>query len=296
MMFNTKNNYIRTSGSGKDWQVTIDPLPTRVSNYFVESCRAAEEIYDLKQGKVHIMYSGGIDSEHTLNVFSHLGMDVTPVIIKLNPGHNDHDTAYAFKFCESKNIQPLVIDIDFDHFVKSGKLFEIQQVIKTSKIARTWFAYAAEQLSGTVIFGDGEPHIIKHPTTDDWYFDLYEYEFTVPNYFQLKGIHGVANGFSCYTPSQMASFLIDPCMKQLASNQIPNEYESSSIKHIVYNRHSNFNLETRPKYYGYENLDSSTLAQEAADEMTKINEAGKMWEGKFYRDYRKITKDIGYDD
>ena len=100
------------------------------------------------------------------------------------------------------------------------------------------------------------------------------------------------NGFN----SQMASFLIDPCMKQLASNQIPNEYESSSIKHIVYNRHSNFNLETRPKYYGYENLDSSTLAQEAADEMTKINEAGKMWEGKFYRDYRKITKDIGYDD
>ena len=101
-MNNTKNNYIRANGTGPSWQLEIDPLPSKFNNFYVESCRAAEEIYDLRQGKVHIMYSGGIDSEHCLSVFLSLGMDVTPVIIRLNPGHNDHDTAYAFKFCQSK--------------------------------------------------------------------------------------------------------------------------------------------------------------------------------------------------
>jgi hypothetical protein len=293
-MNNTKNNYIRTTGNGKTWKLNMDPLPTKVGNYFDESCRAAEEIYDMRQGKVHIMYSGGIDSEHALSTFLHLGMDVVPVIIKLNPGHNDHDTDYAFKFCESKNIQPLVIDIDFNYFVKSGKMFEIQQVIKTSMFARTWFAYAAEQLPGTVIFGDGEPHIIKHPTTDKWYFDMYEYEFTVANYFQIKGIHGTANGFSCYLPEQTASFLIDPEMKQLANNQMLGLTESSTIKPNIYNRHSKYNLEVRPKYYGYEYLQQHDLAHEAKEEFVKIIGTGKQWNGKSFKEYNILTKDIEY--
>jgi hypothetical protein len=292
MMDNTKNNYIRSSGTGPTWKVDIDPLPIKFDNYFIESCRAAEEIYSQKQGKVHVMYSGGIDSEHCLNVFLHLGMDVTPVIIKLNPGHNDHDTAWAFKFCESKNIVPLVIDIDFDHFVKSGKMFEVQQTIKSKMFARTWFAYAAEQLPGTVIFGDGEPHIVKYTLNNKWYLDMYEYEFTVSNYFQSKGIHGTANGFSCYTSEQMASFLVDPRINQLATNQIPHEIDSDASKNMVYNRHSNFNLKTRPKYYGYEYLKESKLAQEAFAEFMKIIETGKQWDGKFFINYHNLIKDI----
>ena len=291
MMNNVKNNYIQTTGSGPLWQLKIDPLPTKFDNYFVESCRAAEELYDLRQGKIHIMYSGGIDSEHCLNTFLHLGMDVVPVIIKLNPGHNDHDTEYAFKFCESKNIKPIVVDIDFDHFVKSGKMFEIQQIIKTCMFARTWFAYVAEQLPGTVIFGDGEPHIFKEDSTNCWLFDMYEYEFTVSNYFKAKGIHGTANGFSCYTPEQMAAFLVDPYMKDLASNKLP-ETKSDSGKHVIYNRHSNFNLEVRPKYYGYEYLRQSILAQEAKEEFIKIINAGQAWNGQCFIDYHELTKDI----
>ena len=171
-------------------------------------------------------------------------------------------------------------------------MFEIQQIIKSSMFARTWFAYVAEQLSGTVIFGDGEPHIVKYQQNNQWYFDLYEYEFTVANYFKLKGIHGTANGFSCYTPEQMSAFLVDPRMKELALNQVLGETQSDSSKHIIYNRHSNFNLEVRPKYYGYEYLRNSELAKEAKDEFIKIMETGKIWNGKYFIDYHKLTKDI----
>ena len=86
----SKNNYIRQSGSGTTFNIEIDPLPTSFDSYFVESCRAAEEIYNLKQGKLHLMYSGGIDSEFMLSVFLHMKMDFVPVIVQLNPNYNTH--------------------------------------------------------------------------------------------------------------------------------------------------------------------------------------------------------------
>jgi hypothetical protein len=46
----TKNNYLRQFGTGTTFNIDIDPLPTEFDNHFIESCRAAEEIYSNKQG------------------------------------------------------------------------------------------------------------------------------------------------------------------------------------------------------------------------------------------------------
>ena len=102
----SKNNYICTTGTGDTFTVTIDPLPIKFDNYYLESCKAAEEIYNLKQGKLYLMYSGGVDSEYALSVFLSLGMDVTPVIVRMSPYYNEHDFKYASNFCDSKNLKP----------------------------------------------------------------------------------------------------------------------------------------------------------------------------------------------
>ena len=112
----SKNNYIRATSSGSTFDIIIDSLPAKFDNYFIESCKAAEEIYNLKQGKLHLLYSGGVDSEYALKVFLHLKMDVVPVIINLNPSYNDFDIAYAIKFCNKNKIDPLIINLDFDNF------------------------------------------------------------------------------------------------------------------------------------------------------------------------------------
>jgi len=246
-----KNDYLRPIGHGKNFTVEIDPLPSKFNNLYVESCQAAEELYNLKQGKFYILYSGGIDSEHCLSVFLSLGMDVTPVIIKLNPGYNDHDTKFAFNFCQEKNLNPVVIDIDYDDFVTSGKLLQISQEMKSSTFGRAHVAYAASLLDGTVILGDGQPYIRLNKADNTWYMIEEEHDFSVYNYFKLKGIHGTAH-FNRFTPGMFASYMLDPRMIELANNQHNGKLSNNTSRHLIYNRHSNFNLAPRYKFHGFE--------------------------------------------
>jgi len=248
-----KNNYLRTFGNGQNFTVEIDPLPAKFNNLYIESCQAAEELYDLKQGKFYILYSGGIDSEHCLSVFLSLGMDVTPVIIKLNPGYNNHDTAFAFKFCQEKNIKPLVIDIDFNHFVESGKMYNICKEINASKFGRAPVAYAAGLLDGTVILGDGQPYIRLNQEDNTWYMIEDEHDFSIYKYFQNHGIHGTAH-YNRFTPGMFAAHMSDPIMLELANNQLSGKLSNNTSRHFVYNRHSGFNLRPRHKFHGFETI------------------------------------------
>jgi hypothetical protein len=91
----SKNNYIQPVGTGDTFTVSIAAPPAKFNNYFIESCKAAEEIYSQKQGNLYIMYSGGLDSEYALSIFLSMGMEVTPVIVRMNPYYNAHDFKYA---------------------------------------------------------------------------------------------------------------------------------------------------------------------------------------------------------
>lgn len=253
-----KNDFIRPVGTGESWTLNIKPLSSKFDNYFIESCRAAEEIYSLKEGPLHLMYSGGLDSEYALSIFLHMGINITPVIVRLQPNYNDHDTEYAFKFCQQKNIIPLVIDIDFNNFIESGKFDEINQIIKSGIYARATTCYALGQIDGSVICGEGDPHITKNEETSEWYISEVEHAWTLENYMETKGIDGTA--FFCgYTPEMFTSFIMDPRMLELADNKIPGKLGSKSSKSIVYNRHTPFKLINRPKYHGFENIMQTDL-------------------------------------
>jgi hypothetical protein len=284
-----KNNFITHSGSGPTWAMNVAPLPKTFDNYFVESCKAAEEIYSLKEGPLHLMYSGGIDSEHALSVFLHMGMNITPVIVRLLPNYNDHDISYALKFCESKNIKPIIIDIYFDNFVKSGKLEETNKIIKTSVLGRATTCYAMGLVDGSIICGEGDPHIVKDEDTGIWYFNEVEHSYTLENYMEYKGIDGTIF-FNGYTPEMFSSFLTDPRMRDLADNKIPGKLGSYSSKHIMYNRHSNFNLEERPKYNGYEKIINSEIAKHPTIEKCLLEEIDL--NGYFRINYHDLIKDI----
>jgi len=284
-----KNNYVKTSGHGKDFFVTFDKLPSKFNNYYIESCRAAEEIYSLKQGKIHILYSGGIDSEYCLNIFLSMGIDVIPVIIKLNPGYNKHDIDYAFKFCQSKNIKPLIIDIDFLNFIESGKLVEITHEIKASTFGRAPIAYAAGLLDGTVILGDGQPYIQLNKKDNIWYMIEKEHDFSIYNYFIKHNIHGTAH-FNRFTPEMFASFMTDQRMVELTSNQAQGKSSNNTSRDVIYNRHSRFNLEVRPKYHGFEFIHLYPEIRKNEKIFKDLTEFGKQYEGIFSVSYQEFMK------
>ena len=280
----SKNNYIQPTGSGSTFTLSVDAPPTKFNNYFIESCKAAEEIYSVKQGKFYILYSGGIDSEYTLSVFLHLKMDVTPVIINLNPNYNNFDTAYAIKFCNKNNIEPLIINLDFDQFVKSGKFLEVSKICKSEIHHRAATAYIAGTLDGTVLLGDGEPYIRKNK---EWDIVIYEHDYAVWNYFVANGIYGTAH-FNRYTPEMFLSFLADNRMIELANNNVPGKISSNSSKFIMYNRHCDFNLEERPKYHGYEKIENSKIFQH--EDFQELRIIGKEWNGVYSKNYFEFIK------
>ena len=282
----TKNNYIQASGYGVNFKVEIDNL-TVGDNYYKESVLAAEEIYSLKEGELYIMYSGGLDSEYALSLFLELGMNVTPAIIKLSD-YNSHDIKYAFDFCQSKNITPRIIDIDFDEFVNSEKILDIARTARSSVHHRPATAYAASQLDGTVLLGDGEPYIRLDDKTNTWNLEVDEHDYVVHNYLSSLGIPCVPH-FNRYRPEMMAAYMLDPRMKELAEHKHPGKLGSNSSKMFIYNRHSPFKLAERQKYTGYEVIEHSKIFNHPV--FAQLELEGKGYEGVVAFDYHSFIKD-----
>jgi hypothetical protein len=279
---------MRTVGHGPTWTLELDPWPVTFDNYFVESCKAAEEIYDLKEGPLHVMYSGGVDSEYALSVFLSLGIPVTPVIIRMGD-YNSHDIDYAFKFCAKHNLKPAIIDIDFKEFVESGKFAEVNKIVKSSAFGYVVTSYASGLIQGSVICGEGHPYIKKNEETSTWDYRMWEFEWSVQRYMDAKGIDGTTL-FNGYTQEMAASFLMDPQMKELADNKVPGKLGSMSSKWIIYNRHSNFNLEERKKYNGYEKILESSIMNHPA--LLNFEDTHKQYDGQFTIDYYEFIKDL----
>jgi len=254
-----KNDYIRTFGSGKNFRAEIDPPSNKHSDFHKISLEVAEEIYDLRQGKLYLMYSGGVDSEYILNLFLSLKIDITPVIIKLNPNYNEHDVKYAFEFCESKKLKPIIIDFDFDEFVESGRIVDIaaEYCIGAYQLPGTFSC--VDQLGGTVVMGShGPPHMTLDKKNNIWMVDEIEPLHTVLKYFKKNKIFGCPY-FLVHRPEQYLSFLQHPIMKNLANHQFPGKLGNNSIKGLVFNDFSGFNSIRRQKYTGYENIESSEI-------------------------------------
>lgn len=250
------NNYLRSHGNGPTWCVEIDPPMQPVRSYYQETKRACEMIWSQKVGKLQLCYSGGLDSEYVLSVLTAMGMEVEVVIMRT--AYNDHETKYAFKYCNAKNITPTIIDLDYDKFVESGQLLEIAESIQCAAWQLSSNMWLASQLDGTVITGNDPPHMKLNPKDNKWYLDEEEIIHSQLNFWKLKGIHGTPFLLS-YTPEQMLSFLIDPTMEKLANHGFPGKLGTNSSKVHVFNNGTDFNLEQRVKQHGYEIAEKSPI-------------------------------------
>jgi asparagine synthetase B (glutamine-hydrolysing) len=118
-------------GKNKWVNLTFDGLPQRLSkeNFqieftsttdrtisFQQACaESAHEIWDTYR-RIHISLSGGCDSECVANSFYDNQVPFTPVIISLGD-QNRHDIKFALKWCEKRNIQPVVLEFTLDQWV-----------------------------------------------------------------------------------------------------------------------------------------------------------------------------------
>jgi hypothetical protein len=253
------NNYLSASGTGFNWKCEIRPTTRLAKSYYAEAKLSAEKIWALRHGPLHLMYSGGVDSEYVLNVFLHLGMQIKPVIIKLND-YNGHDIKYAIDFCKSKNIDPLVVNFDFDKFIASGDILEVADQAECSHWHLPSTFKVSSELEGTVLFGShGPPHLILNQGLENtWYVREDEVLHSVVKWFSKKNMHGNPF-FLVHSAEQYLAWLLEPTTVDLVNFRFPGKLGNTSTKGLIYNNNPDFKLETRPKFTGFENIVSAPI-------------------------------------
>jgi hypothetical protein len=280
------NNYLRSSGSGSTWNVEIDPPSRPVGTYFDETVTAAEIVWAQKQGTLYLCYSGGLDSEFALSVFRHLGMSVTPVIMCTQ--YNQTERQFAFDYCSKHNIKPVVVNLDLDEFICSGKMLEIAKDIQCGAWQIAVNMWLTSQLDGTVITGENPPHLKKVSNT--WYHDDDQIYHSMLKYFSNHNIFGTPF-FLNHTAEQVYAFLTDPTIEDLANDRIYGKLGSHSSKYLVYNNNGGtFNLENRTKLHGYETVKESSVINHPDIEF--LNSMQSEWWGLCDTEYQHMVKTL----
>lgn len=279
------NNYMKSSGSGDTWHVDIDPITRPIDSYFEETVNTIEYVYEnIGNEKIYVLYSGGMDSEYVCSVLLHLGIDFIPVIIDLK--YNDHDIAYAHKFCDTHNIKPKIIDIDFLKFVESGKMLDIALNMKCCSYRMPATMYAMLELDGFILLGNDPPFMRRNNGV--WQLEEEQVIHSIFNFCKHYNINGCPFLLS-YTPEMMLSFLQDPIMVRVASDEWPDKRGTNSTKVHVYNNNNGaFIMENRPKYIGYEKIKDIPEIVNHPD-IQLLESYRSKWNGCFKIDHKNIV-------
>ena len=102
-----------------------------------------------------------------------------------------------------------------------------------------------------------------------WNVKVDEHEFAWGNFYKQHNIHGTPY-FGAYTPEKYMSFLYNQRIQDVINNRLPGKLGTATSKVIVYNSDNNFNLESRPKYHGYEPIVENEFLKEIEKEIEQF--------------------------
>jgi hypothetical protein len=288
-----KDNYLRGSGSGKSWHVDIDPPKRKVKSYFEETLITSEYMYANKTGKLLLLLSGGLDSEYVFRIFRHLKFDFTPVIIRLIGKHcstdyNVNDTAQGFKLCKTYNIEPIIINFNFDEFFDSGEIFELMHTWRCRGIGVVTILKVSESLDGFTVMGNDPPYLRFNEQIKEWQLEEEELIHTLLRFYQGKNLNGCPF-FLSYTPEMMLSFLLDPHIVDLSIGKYPGKTGTNSTKSYVFNNGSGFNMD----HYNFDLAKKIIHGEVTNIEMPRVKQNGLELIIKIPHFYKKIQEIMG---
>ena len=250
----THNDYFTTSGTGNDWIVNIKKCNRLdVKDFHDEAVAAAQIIYDTATSPITLMFSGGLDGEFMLNVFKTAKIPFKVAIISYG-SYNAHDTEFAFNYCASHNITPIVVDLDINNFIESGKIYDIADSVKCCAYQMPSIMHGISQLDGTIIMANGEPYIKNFDSI--WMYEETERVNSYMKWYRDQKIDGTPD-FLRYTPEMTMSFLQETRVKELVANKHPGKLSTRTSKPIIYSKHYTFS--NRPKYTGWEQIEKTPL-------------------------------------
>lgn len=248
------------------WTVSYGPCerePLRFREECIETARRIRESTDLP---IWVMLSGGVDSEVVLQSFVLAQIPVTAAIMRFKDDLNGHDIRWGVSACEHLSVPYTFFDLDLVSFWRErGMEYAVPTRCVSPQLLPAM--YLIDQIEGYPVMGSGECLLVKrlppgyvpgHRAYPGGVWDLYEKEKIASWYRHLmvRGRDGCV-GFFQFTPEVMLSYLLDPLVVDLVCNKLEGKLTSESSKLSIYQRH--FDLESRPKYSGYEKVKEEDL-------------------------------------
>jgi hypothetical protein len=279
------NNYFSTENHGSQWKINLKPCSrTMIDTFHNESVRAAKIIYEQRQSPITLLFSGGLDGEYMIRVFQTAKIPFKVAIISYGK-YNQHDTKYAYDFCNNYNITPITVDIDIKHFIESGKIADIATTAKCCAYQMPSIMHGLTKLDGTLIMANGEPYIKKYDT--EWRWQETERVNSYMHWFKQQSLDGTPD-FLRYTPEMTLSFITDPVISSIVNNPYTGKLSSRTSKHTLYS--INYTFAPRPKYTGWEEIEKTSLMNNEV--FNEIEQLKDKYNGQYEVEYNSLIKSL----
>lgn len=234
---------------------TFGPCRYEPKTFDIEVAIAARKIAEAATKPIYVTMSGGLDSELVARTFLQERIPFTPLIAQYENDYNKDDVSYAFAFCKAHNLTPEVLNIDIVPFFRDS-VRTPYILTNCAHVLQMHLMRHANKLGGMAIIGVGEQRYIEE--NGKICVPVPQERIAVTHFMQAENVQGVS-AFYCYTPEMMLSFLREARahgfegMAQFAHN----------IKEYVYRKFWP-DLEKRPKYSGFEQVNSERANAQAA--------------------------------
>ena len=212
-----------------------------------ECIEAARLIGQGTDDPIHVLYSGGIDSEVTVMSFLEAGVSITADIMCFEDDLNQHDVRYAFEFCRSHNVPFKVHNLNIRKFF-AGQMYDYADVTHCASPQLCATMWLVDQIDGYPVIGQGECVLVLKD--DRWVFRESEMVNSFYRYYMVTDREGIP-GFHQYTPEQMLSFFKDTTFLPYM-NLTSGKTSNKTTKPEIYQKY--FPIEPRPKYTGFEKV------------------------------------------
>ncbi len=278
----------------QNYQVWFDRPEYQHGSLREESIKAARSIRDSTDKEIVVLYSGGLDSEWTMESFRLAGIKVTALRVIYANGGNDHDMFWANRYLKRTNHESVIdYKLDLADWYKSDEQKSLALATQTPELAYTaQFRALLESQNGNRVFitSYDEPLLVADDTDKEnrkWNVTYSERHYSVVKLFENYGVDGCSN-WSRQSSSLFAAFVTQPQWMALASNLYnPLVWNSEMIKVPMF-QFAFPNLEARTKYTGFE------------QSLSFVVEGGKAWRKhleevhgmKFMQDYSEPIEQI----
>ncbi len=258
--------FLPRANSGQKFVAKFGRCRDEIISWRKANILACREIEAVAQGPIWVLFSGGTDSEICVRSFLEAKVPIRIATLRLGNQANAHDLDYAEKFAQQMNLPITYFDLDMEKFWESGRLLEIVDPIQCVSPILAAHLWLANQLDGTPVIAQGEPHLKKDVPPDyipgespylpsPWRLVESERLCSLYTHFILQDRPAVP-GFFQYLPEQFYSYLIyNRILKSLIENRMLGKLGTRSSKNQIA-RQFYPEVEERPKFTGFEKIES----------------------------------------